>query len=106
MPEFNDYLNIQLLVGKRVHSLKIARSMEGIYRKAASMINDKLARYEQKYPGVSSEQYYNISLLDFAVQVLKLENEKSDTAYTETVQRLTQELTVLLDESTTEPQKP
>lgn len=87
---------IQLLVGKQIYPVTVRREQEADYRKASRMINEKLGRYEQNYPHLSSERYMSIALLDFAVQLIQLQNAKDDTAYADTIARLSTELAELL----------
>ena len=65
-------------------------------RKAAQLINEKLSRYEQSYPNLGYERYTSVALLDFAVQMLQLQEQKDESLYTETVGRLSAEIDALL----------
>ncbi len=87
---------IQLLIGKQVYPITIKREQEEIYRRAARMINDKLGRYEQSYPHLGYERYTSVALLDFAVQVIQLQNQKDESPYEKVVDRLNEELGQLL----------
>ena len=87
---------IQLLIGKQVYPITIKREQEEIYRRAARMINDKLGRYEQSYPHLGYERYTSVALLDFAVQVIQLQNQKDESPYEKVVERLNEELGQLL----------
>lgn len=87
---------IQLLIGKQVYPITIKREQEEIYRRAARMINDKLGRYEQSYPHLGYERYTSVALLDFAVQVIQLQNQKDESPYEKVVDRLNEELGHLL----------
>lgn len=98
MDEKNDKLVIQLLIGKQVFPITIRRDQEEIYRKASKMITDKLGRYEQSYPNLSYERYTSVALLDFAVQVIQLQQQKDLSPYENIVNRLNSELETLLNE--------
>ena len=87
---------MQLLIGKQVYPITIKREQEEIYRRAARMINDKLGRYEQSYPHLGYERYTSVALLDFAVQVIQLQNQKDESPYEKVVDRLNEELGQLL----------
>lgn len=87
---------IQLLIGKQVYPITIKREQEEIYRRAARMINDKLGRYEQSYPHLGYERYTSVALLDFAVQVIQLQNQKDESPYEKVVDRLNEELGQML----------
>ena len=69
-----------------------------MYRKAASMINEKLSRYEQSYPNLGYERYTSVALLDFAVRVIQLQEQKDQSLYQEVLERLSGELEQLLSE--------
>lgn len=98
MTERSEKFVIQLLIGKQLYPITVRRDQEEIYRKAASMINEKLSRYEQSYPNLSYERYTSVALLDFAVQVIQMQHLKDQTLYQETVERLSGELDELLSE--------
>lgn len=96
MDNSQDKFVINLLIGKQTHSITVRRDQEEIYRKAAQMINNKLGRYEQSYPNLGYDRYKSVALLDFAVQVIQYQNEKDDTLYQDTLERLSQDLQQLL----------
>lgn len=95
----SDNLVIQLLIGKQVYPITVKRDQEEIYRRAARMINDKLGRYEQSYPHLGYERYTSVALLDFAVQVIQLQNQKDESPYETTVNRLSEEISQLLSDN-------
>lgn len=97
MEDRNDKFVIKLLIGKQVYPITVKRDQEEIYRKASRIINEKLGRYEQSYPHLGYERYTAVALLDFAVQVIQLQNQKDQSEYQDTVQRLSQELETLLN---------
>ena len=99
MVEKSEKFVIQLLIGKQIYPITVRRDQEEIYRKAANMINEKLSRYEQSYPNLGYERYTSVALLDFAVQVLQMQNLKDQTLYKETVERLAGELEELLGDN-------
>lgn len=96
MENKQDKFVINLLIGKQTHSITVRRDQEEIYRKAALSINNKLGRYEQSYPNLGYDRYKSVALLDFAVQLIQLQNEKDDTLYSDTVNRLSDEIKQLL----------
>ncbi len=95
----SDKLVIQLLIGKQVYPITVKRDQEEIYRRAARMINDKLGRYEQSYPHLGYERYTSVALLDFAVQVIQLQNQKDESPYETTVNWLSEEISQLLSDN-------
>lgn len=96
MEDKKDKLVIQLLIGKQVFPITVRREQEEIYRKASKMITDKLGRYEQSYPNLSYERYTSVALLDFAVQVIQMQQQKDVSPYEQTIDRLTKEISDLL----------
>lgn len=85
-------LVIQLRIGSQMHTISVRRSQEEIYRKAAKLINDKLGRYAQTYPNQTIEKYMSISILDFAVQALQLEQVQNTAPFVASMETLTSEI--------------
>lgn len=98
MEDKKDKLVIQLLIGKQVFPITVRREQEEIYRKASKMITDKLGRYEQSYPNLSYERYTSVALLDFAVQVIQMQQQKDMSPYEQTIERLSKEIATLLSD--------
>lgn len=99
MEENSEKMVIRLLVGKQIYPITVMRDQEEIYRKAAKLINERLARYEQSYPGLSYERYTSVALLDFTTQVIQLQNRQDQSPYAATMEQLSAELKQLLDEA-------
>lgn len=97
MEDNSEKFVIQLLIGKQMYPITVRRDQEEVYRKASRMINEKLGRYEQSYPNLDRERYAAVAMLDFAVRVIQLQSQKDDTLYAETVERLSVELSHLLE---------
>jgi len=80
MPE-NDEFKIQLKVADKVYPIFCKRSEEGLYRKAATAINDKMLQYSSKFAGAKLE---NKDLLAMAAVHISIENlfdkQKEDTS--------------------------
>lgn len=98
MKDKNDKFVIQLLIGKQIYPITVKRDQEEIYRKASRIINEKLGRYEQSYPHLGYERYTAVALLDFAVQVIQLQNRKDQSPYQDMAKRLSVELEALLND--------
>lgn len=98
MKDKNDKFVIQLLIGKQIYPITVKRDQEEIYRKASRIINEKLGRYEQSYPHLGYERYTAVALLDFAVQVIQLQNQKDQSPYQDMTERLSEELEALLND--------
>jgi len=54
MPD-NEEFKIQLRVADRVYPIFCKRSDEGLFRKAATAINDKIRQYSSRYSGIKFE---------------------------------------------------
>lgn len=98
MDKPSEKIRINLLVGNQTTPVIIQREQEEYYRKAAKLINEKLGRYETTYPFQSHEKYLSTALLDFAVRTVLYENQKDQSPYAETLQRLSEEIQQLLKE--------
>lgn len=96
MDELDDKLVIKLTVGKQVYPITVRREQEEIYRKAAKAINDRLSRYQVKYPGQPYEKYMSIVMLDFAVKVLQSEENISAEPYRAVIEQLTRDIEEVL----------
>lgn len=92
MNESQDKFVIQLMIGKQVFPISIRRDQEEVFRKAAKQINEKLARYQTAYPNQGYENYMSVALLDFAVNVLQLEQLNATEPYRQAIATLTAEV--------------
>jgi len=80
MPD-NDEFKIQLRVADKVYPIFCKRSEEGLFRKAATAINDKMLQYSSLFSGVKLEVK---DLLAMAAVHISIENQllkqKEDTS--------------------------
>jgi len=80
MPD-NDEFKIQLKVADKVYPIFCKRSEEGLYRKAATAINDKIFQYSSLFSGTKLEIK---DLLAMAAVHISIENmfnkQKEDTS--------------------------
>ena len=80
MPD-NDEFKIQLRVADKVYPVFCKRSEEGLFRKAATAINDKIFQYSSKFSGTKLELK---DLLVMAAVHTSIENllmkQKEDTS--------------------------
>ena len=70
-------LKIKLKIGEYYHPMEIDRSKEEIYRKAAKLVDTRFAAYKDKYKKVDDNMILSFVALDFALQYLTLEENKS-----------------------------
>jgi cell division protein ZapA len=80
MPD-NDEFKIQLRVADKVYPIFCKRSEEGLFRKAATAINDKIFQYSSRFSGTKFELK---DLLAMAAVHISVENmlfkQKEDTS--------------------------
>jgi cell division protein ZapA len=70
----DDKLLIRLNVVDRYYPLKIDRDEEEKVRKAASMINDKVLQYKQRYADKDSQDFLAMAALQFIIKHLESED--------------------------------
>jgi len=77
----NDEFKIQLKVADKVYPIFCKRSEEGLYRRAATAINDKIFQYSSLFAGAKLEMK---DLITMAAVHISLENlfmkQKEDTS--------------------------
>ena len=88
----SDKLVIQLLIGNNMQQITVRRDQEEIFRKAATLINERLNKYKTAYPNQSDVKYMSIALLDFAAKVLQMENNVDNQPFAESIDKLTKEV--------------
>lgn len=94
----DDRFIIQLMIGKQIYPINILRSQEEIFRAAAKEINEKLQKYETKYPYQGNEKYMSMTLLDFTIRVLQLEKDNATEPLMNSIGNLTSEIEETLHE--------
>ncbi len=98
MEKGSDKLMINVMVRGEMLRITVPRDMEGLYRRAAHDIEESLSRYRRMYPSPGmKEQILSASMLDFAVQARSLQQARDTQPYAEAVERLSGEITALLD---------
>ena len=85
-------LKIKLKIGEYYHPMEIDRSKEEIYRKAAKLVDTRFAAYKDKYKKVDDNMILSFVALDFALQYLTLEENKSPEVIGSKINELTGEL--------------
>lgn len=87
---------VNLLVGKLQMPLRVPADQEENFRNAAHMVNERLARYETRFPGLKSENYLTTVLLDMAVRSLQMAQREDTKPFTDSMQQLTAEIEAAL----------
>lgn len=85
-----DKLSINVNLADRIYPLRIDRNEEESIRKAAKIINDKVAQYKQKYISKDIQDCLAMATLQFVIQ-------KFDTEKRIDVSPLVEELEVMND---------
>ncbi|MBR1594880.1 MAG: cell division protein ZapA [Alloprevotella sp.] len=92
MAEKSNKLNVNLLIDRTEYALKVLPEEEEIFRGAAKLINNKLARYQERFPMQGTEKYYAFVMLDLATDLLR-QAERNDTQpYVDSIRQLTAEM--------------
>ena len=92
----SDKLVIQLLIGNNMQQITVRRDQEEIFRKAATLINERLNKYNTAYPNQADAKYMSIALHDFAVKALQLEQNVDTEPYNKSIDLLTKEIEEVL----------
>jgi cell division protein ZapA len=80
MPD-NDRFKIQLRVADKVYPIFCKRSEEGLFRKAATAINDKILQYSSRFSGTKLELRDLLTMVAVHVSVENLRlKQKEDTS--------------------------
>lgn len=92
MDGMSEKIVIELMIGSQLERISVPRDQEGFFRRAAKNINEKLQKYQSRYPNQGNEKYMSIALLDFAVKVLQIEDSNDTKPYTKSINLLTAEI--------------
>ena len=94
----NDEFKIQLRVADKVYPVFCKRKEEGLFRKAATNINDKLLRYGSRFSGVKFEMRDLLAMVAVHVSVdnLLLKQKEEVSPVFERIELLNKELEAYL----------
>ena len=73
----NDKLTITLNIAGRSCVLTIEREEEEAIRKAAQLINSKIAKYREKYANADPIDFLAVTALQFTVKMLEAEKQNN-----------------------------
>ncbi|WP_018339624.1 cell division protein ZapA [Butyricimonas synergistica] len=73
----NDKLTITLNIAGRPCVLTIEREEEEAIRKAAQLINSKIAKYREKYANADPVDFLAVTALQFTVKMLEAEKQNN-----------------------------
>jgi len=91
-----DKLSIRVNVADRFYPLKIDRLDEEKIRKAAKMINERLAQYQQRYADKDTQDLLAMAALQFVIRMLDSENKFENSSIMEELEELNRGIDVYL----------
>lgn len=87
-----DKLSIRVNVADRYYPLKIERSDEEKIRRAAKMINERIAQYQQRYADKDVQDFLAMAALQFVIKMLDTENKLEESPLLEDLEKLDKEV--------------
>lgn len=91
----NDKLKINLIIAGKTHSLTIKREEEELIRKAARLIEVKLANYAARYradEAKNQQDFLSMAALEIAYTYLKMKESRDVDMLTQSIKELDEEL--------------
>lgn len=92
----DEKLSINVKVVDRQYPLKIDRKDEEVIRKAAVLINEKVALYKQRYTEKDTQDFLAMAALQFVIKNVELELKSDDTDLMDQLSELNDELVAVL----------
>ena len=93
----DDKLSININIADRLYPLRIERKDEENIRKAAKIINDKVAQYKQKYVSKDIQDCLAMATLQFVIQKFDTENRIDNSQLVEELEVMNDFLTDFLE---------
>ena len=93
---------IHLDIADRKYGVSINRKDEELYRKAATMINERVNKYRERVPGGMREDYIAMVTFDLAFQLTTMESLNDTEPYRQKLAELKRELEERFREEQTE----
>jgi len=84
--------HIKLQIAGRYYPLEIDRNDEEKIRKAARVINEKVAQYQQKYRDKDGQDFLAMAAFQFVLKLLDLEEKSDETPLMTALQEINDEL--------------
>ena len=88
----NEKMKIRLNIADGIYPMTINRKDEELYRKAATMINEKVNTYRERVPGGKREDYIVMVAYEFAFELANKRWENDTLPYQKKLEELTREL--------------
>lgn len=89
--------HIKLQIVGRYYPLVIERKDEEKFRKAARLINEKVAQYKQRYRDKDIQDFLSMAALQFVMKEIELEEKGDETPLKSAVKDLSDELEDFLE---------
>ncbi len=89
--------HIKLQIVGRYYPLVIDRKDEERFRKAAKLINEKVAQYKQRYKDKDIQDFLSMAALQFVLKDLELENRGDETPLVSVLKELNEEIEEFLE---------
>jgi len=84
--------HIKLQIVGRYYPLVIDRKDEERFRKAASLINEKVTQYKQRYKDKDIQDFLSMAALQFVLKELEMENKSDETPLMSVLKEMNEEL--------------
>ena len=84
--------HIKLQIVGRYYPLVIDRKDEERFRKAASLINEKVTQYKQRYKDKDVQDFLSMAALQFVLRELEMENKNDETPLMSVLKEMNEEL--------------
>ena len=94
----NDKLTITLNIAGRPCVLTIEREEEEEIRKAAQLINSKIAKYREKYATADPVDFLAVTALQFTVELLEIEKRNDVEPILDEVKKISSRLDEVVKE--------
>ncbi len=93
----DDKLSININIADRLYPLRIERKDEENIRKAAKIINDKVAQYKQKYVSKDLQDCLAMATLQFVIQKFDTETRNDNSQLVEELEVMNDSLNEFLE---------
>jgi len=91
-------LHIKLQIAGRYYPLIIERDEEEKFRQAATLINEKVSQYQQRYNDKDGQDFLAMAALQLVLRMTELEEMSNDNPLLEAVNNLVSELDIFFQE--------
>jgi len=93
----DEQLSIKVQIAERFYPLKIKRQDEEKIRRAASLINDKVLQYKQRYSDKDAQDFMAMAALQFVINLMDCQQQQNVVSLEKELEVLRSELDELLN---------